>query len=186
MLVSNCQPFIFSVNMTSVSPFLFLIMLVPFLFRGLSQGIEVSEAQRLAQRKMLICVVMCLPLFFLLLLIISIVPIGHAEGMFITTVFPIPCMIALLCCRYRIYPRSPNDPSIVTIVIVSGIILTCLVLVAVWNYHGQVELDRKALGVRQELLKSRLPTATPPDETLEERIERLKLRLAPNVLELDE
>ena len=177
------NPLTYDVTMISIIPFLFLMLLIPFVFLGLSQGIEMSEAQRLARRKMLICVAVCLPLFLLLLFIVNIVPIGRVEKIFLTVLFPIPCITVLLCCHRLIHRHSYNTISTIVTIVVFGIIFTSIVAMGTWDYRISVDTERKVQEIQSQRLSPAIP---PPDETLEERIERLKSRLVPDVSEIDE
>ena len=171
--------------MNSIVLVLFFVVLAYYLFLGPFQESEVTEAQQQYRRKLLIPGVVCLLSYCFLLLTINIVPIGQAERIFLTIVLPIPFVTVLLYYGRRFCPHSPEYPSTATIVIVFGILFTCLVLVAVWGYHVRLDSDREVQEIRQELIRARSRAEPPPGEILEERIERLKSQLVPDVPELD-
>jgi|GEM_PF-2212457 len=145
--------------MTSIIPFLFLIVLIPIFFLALSQRTELSEEQRQAQRKMMICTAVWLTITLSLLSIVPMLPIGQAERTFLITILLIPLTIPLLCCHYWIhryrYKNSVTNAKreIALSIVVIGISFIIVVLVAFWGYNKQVNMLRN--------LPERLPPAVP-------------------------
>jgi len=140
--------------MTSI---LLLMVLIPcflfcllFFFYGLFQRSEMLKLPQHAYRNFLITfAVTFVTLIFLLLPIVLIGP----WGTFFVSILPIPFTIALVCyLRWR-YPRSPGNISTVTLIIVFGILLTCMILISASVYYIQVNAHRN--------LPKRLPPAVP-------------------------
>ena len=114
--------------------------------------------QRQAQRKMLICVAVCVPLFFFALLILFIVPIGQADKTFIITILPIPYTIILLCCHRWLYYRSYNTITTTAIIVVVVIFCALSITIALRSYRVRVDTERKA----QEIFSQQLLPLVPP------------------------
>jgi len=141
--------------MTLITPLLLLIVLIPFFFLVASRGIEMSEAQRqTCQKFLIISAVTFVPLYLLLLLIARLGP----GGTFFVSILPVPFTIALLCYLRWKYPRKPRDISTVTLVIVFGILFTCMILIGACGYYVQIYYRNQTEQIRQSIL----PPAVPP------------------------
>jgi cytochrome bd-type quinol oxidase subunit 2 len=125
---------------------------------------ELSEMQRRARRKMIICAAVCLTIYLpLLLIIIPMLPMGQAERMFLIIVSPIPFVTVLSCFHRWIHHHSYNAISTAALIVVLGISFTCIFLTGVRGYNIVVDTDRKTQEIRDQL---RLPSAVPPPTDL--------------------
>ena len=148
--------------MTSIIPFLFLIVLIPIFFLALSQRTELSEEQRQARRKMIICTAVCGAVYFIwLLIIIPMLPLGRPEILLLKMLSAPPFFVAMLCCHFLGHRHSYKNLSfnikwiIALFVVVFVISMTCYMLLAFQVYNAVVNVHQN----RTE----RLPPAVPPE-----------------------
>ena len=182
--------------MTSIIPFLLLVVGIPFFFCAwfgieiIPLAKELTEEQRQARRKMMICGAVCLTIALSLLAIIPMLPIGQAERMFLITIWTIPYVIALLCCNCWIHRHSYRNLSskekwgIALSAVVLAVSLICIVLMAFRGYNSQVDSKRKIQEMQQQLLEPP-HIEPPPTETIEERIKRLEAEMPPQRVKSD-
>ena len=147
---------------------MFLMVLIPAFLYFWSQETVLSVEQRQARRKMLVCITLCATVFFTLLLIIMLHPMGQAEKMFLITISPIPFATALLCCHRWIYCHSYKGldhnvkRGITFSVVLIGASFICIILLAFMGYNAQVN--------EHSNLPERLPPAVPPPVDLSPQV----------------
>ena len=146
--------------MITTTTVLIMMVLILVCFFALSQGMEMSETQRRARRKMMICVAVCVPLYVLAQLILFSVPIEPAKRSFLMSLTPIPLFIALLCCHFWAYRLSIRKFSSISLITAFGILFIFMVFNAVHTYHLRVNIPRNPLEMPN--LPERLPPLVPP------------------------